>query len=148
MKSASRRELINRIKELQHQVNFMRYDLETEMLRAKEAMDRLAYVGAMTEYEHVSGIQTVEVKPVPYGQYAVISDATQFERVIDEVKSRLVSNLARGLMESGMVQFVCQGDTPYNPLSTRVTIGAKLYVVPWDKTVIGLKYAPPEIKVK
>ena len=74
--------------------------------------------------------ETVKIPLEPWGEYAYVQDD---ERIIEEVKGKLVSDLAKAMIENDIVQFIvktgAERDTPLDI----PTVGVKLYCVPWEK---------------
>jgi hypothetical protein len=52
-----------------------------------------------------------------------------FEKIPDEIKSQIVNNMASQLLENAYVQFIIGS----NNFIGEVTLGAKIYVVPWEQ---------------
>ena len=77
-----------------------------------------------------------ETKPEPWGHYIVFNkgllDYPDKDKVFKEMKDRIVYEIARGLLENNLVQIIIH--TPKDgPMFNESTIGAKLYVVPWEQ---------------
>lgn len=74
-----------------------------------------------------------ELRPEPYGTYVGVHKSFIDEEgeVLRGVKGDIIRTLVEGLIENDLVQmFVKDGDDPMYPFQT---IGAKLYVVPWEQ---------------
>lgn len=103
---------------------------------AKEFSDRLFRLGSC-DYEQAE-ITCVDVKPQPWGQYMVLNPYAEpiTDDQLREIKYRLTESIVKGLIDKGLVQFIVKGgDIPFEPQ----TIGAKLFVVPWEETVIKIQ---------
>ena len=80
-----------------------------------------------------NGIECIDIKPEPWGQYARISDKIEItDDILESIKNRVVSQIARGLMDKDLVQFIVHD---HDIFPDQITIGAKLWVVPWEKMV-------------
>ena len=67
------------------------------------------------------------LKPVQYGNFAVIGNAEQMEH---ELKRELVERLTEGLIENNLVQVISR--TPDSDPFFPGTYAVKLFVVPWE----------------
>ena len=103
--------------------------------KAKSLTDRLFRLGSC-EWEQAD-VQHVEAKPLIYGTYISLMHDTEIpDETLSEIKKRLTEQLVRGLLDANMVQFIIhESDMPFEPQ----TVGAKLFVVPWENTVIKRK---------
>lgn len=129
-KRISRRELKAKIREL----NLKTISLEGQLLTSKAEIsqlhDRLNRLGTQIEsLESGDPIQMIEIKPIPFGQYAMLTDDFMFKEIPGEIKSQIVNYMASQLMENAYVQFI----TGFNNFTGEVTLGAKIYVVPWEQ---------------
>lgn len=75
----------------------------------------------------------IEIKPIPFGQYATLTDEFMIEEIPDVIKSQIVSDMLSQLLEAGYVQFI----TNFDDCFKAVTLGAKIYVVPWEQMARG-----------
>ena len=129
-KRVSRRELKAKIREL----NLKTLSLEGQLLTSKAEIsqlhNRLNRLGTQIEsLESSEPIQMIEIKPIPFGQYAMLTDDFMFEEIPDAIKSQIVNNMASQLLENAYVQFMVD----FNNFIGAVTLGAKIYVVPWEQ---------------
>ena len=89
-----------------------------------------------------------EIEPQPWGTYALV-DPHINERVIEQRKRQLAENIARGLIERDILQFIVKSADYDCPLTKHGTIAAKLYAVPWEQMphskIIELKQYSDEI---
>ena len=74
-----------------------------------------------------------EADPEQYGTFMafcdnIVPESEMFQRVRREIVTKIVN----GLLEQNLVQFIYR-DRAYDPLSCLPTLGAKLYVLPWDQ---------------
>ena len=77
-----------------------------------------------------------EIKPEAWGEYLCLyADLRQMSaaEAEQEIKTRLMKEIARGLIENDIVQFVYKNADMSDPLSQFGTIGGRLYVVPWEQ---------------
>ena len=129
-------------RELKEKIRNLKIDLDIALSRKEEAIDRLEELqkrfdemGSRVETYDVQGgaIECIEIKPQTWGTYEAFCGHQEFSKEqLDEIKRRLVSSLADGMMKWNLVQIIAHdGLTPISP----ATVGAKLYVVPWDKMV-------------
>lgn len=132
MKRRSRKELIQEIKGLKASVALAESKAYDETKKRKDIEGRFIELGNRIDLKQTDAIACVEVKPIAFGQYANVTNGLPLADLIDEVKSRLVTGIARGLIEMNYVQIIYNDDGPLGK-----TIGAKLFVVPWEQTVIG-----------
>lgn len=128
-KRISRKELKQWNRELKHKVKELEYDLDDVRLERNNLDHRLTLLGSRVETlgARGSGIECIDIEPEPWGQYCVLRDNE--EPQMDEIKRRLVGRIAEGLMKSNNIQIIVHDDI----FPGRVTIGAKLYVIPWDQ---------------
>lgn len=129
-KRISRRELKAKIREL----NLKNLSLEGQLLTSKAEISqlhsRLNRLGTQIEsLDSGDPIQMIEIKPIPFGQYAMLTDDFMFKEIPDAIKSQIVNNMASQLLENAYVQFVIG----FNNFIGTVTLGAKIYVVPWEQ---------------
>ena len=134
-KRVSRKELKEKIKTLKRKVQVLQSEADEAREKAKALSDRLVRLGS-SAWEQAD-ITHIDVKPTPWGSYISLMDNTAIpDDTMSEIKRRLTGQLVRGLLEANMVQFIIrESDLPFAPQ----TIGAKLFVIPWEKTVIGRK---------
>ena len=129
MKRISRRELKEKIKTLKRRVEVLESEVKEAETEKRRFAKRLEYLGR-EEWKQLD-LSHIEIKPETYGSYAyIIGDE------IEPVKSFLVEKLVKGLIKAGYVQFIVRNERS-GPLDFGKSVGAKLFVVPWDKTVIG-----------
>ena len=129
-KRISRRELKAKIRELN-------YDLQTSKIAISQLqeiygrlLDRFNRFGTQIEsLDSGSTIQMIEIKPIPFGQYAILSDDFKAKEIPDVIKSQIVNDMVSQLLENGYVQFI----TGIDNYPGAVTLGAKVYVVPWEQ---------------
>ena len=87
-----------------------------------------------------------ELEPQQWGQYAVTGQDVDVLKVLPEIKERVVKSIAKSLIERNIVQFVLKCNEEYDPFNEYGTVGAKLYVVPWEqmpheRTIELMQYA-------
>lgn len=129
-KRVSRRELKAKIRELNLKAISREAQLLTSKAEISQLHDRLNRLGTQIEsLDSGDPIQMIEIKPIPFGQYAMLTDDFMVEEIPDVVKSQIVSNMLSQLLEQGYVQFI----TGFDDCFGAVTLGAKIYVVPWEQ---------------
>ena len=129
-KRISRRELKAKIQDLQ----MLLQASNTELSRLQELYgrlyDRFARLGTQIESLDSGGtIQMIEIKPIPFGNYAILTDNLIAKEIRDVVKSQIVSDMLSQLLEQGYIQFL----NGFDDCLGAVTLGAKMYVVPWEQ---------------
>lgn len=75
----------------------------------------------------------IKIEPIPFGQYAILTDDFRIEAIPDVIKSQIVNNMVSQLLEQGYVQILTSSDN----YPGAVTLGAKMYVVPWEQMARG-----------
>ena len=129
-KRVSRRELKAKIRELNLKAISREAQLLTSKAEISQLHDRLNRLGTQIEsLESGDPIQMIEIKPIPFGQYAMLTDDFMFEEIPDAIKSQIVSNMTSQLLENAYIQFT----TGFDDLFGTVALGAKIYVVPWEQ---------------
>lgn len=136
-KRVSRRELKDKIRELEYETQCQQrhlLSLKDENSRLQEMygrlLDRFNRLGTQIESLDSGGtIQAIEIKPIPFGQYAILSDEFVAKEIPDVIKSQIVNDMVSQLLENGYVQFI----TGIDNYPGAVTLGAKMYVVPWEQ---------------
>ena len=127
-KRISRRELKAKIQELNYETQSLKAKLSRLQEMYGRLLDRFNRLGTQIESLDSGGtIRAIEIKPIPFGQYAIFSDDFVAKELPDVIKSQIVSEMVSQLLEDGYVQFM----TGFN--LDRVTLGAKMYVVPWEQ---------------
>lgn len=133
-KRISRRELKAKIRELQGQLLASNAEISQQKYMYGRLFDRFTRLGTQTESLDSRGsIQMIEIKPIPFGQYAVLTDDFMYEEIPDVIKSQIVSDMLSQLLENGYVQFI----TGFDDYLRKTTLGAKIYVVPWEQMARG-----------
>ena len=129
-----------RISELESQLHHERAEKEYATQQASEYKKRFQEFGSNVKTIGAKDgkLLTVlewEMKPEPYGTWAYYSDKVPFPP--DWIKGKLVQNIAKGLIENDLVQFIFHSkdeEGPFGgPFFEQNTIGAKLFVIPWDQ---------------
>ena len=129
-----RKEIIRRLNHFQILASDLGARLSETEARKKEAERRLMVAGTEIEtLEEAEGpVQIIRVEPKVYGNYMCAAlDATEEE--VEQIKEELAKGIARGLVEQNIVQFICRGQSSFDPLSRFGTVGAKLFVIPWEE---------------
>lgn len=77
-----------------------------------------------------------ELTPQQWGKYTKQQMDIRMEvaEQVKEIEKDLVCKIANGLIENNLVQFVLREAEPFGgPLTAEATIGAKLFVIPWEQ---------------
>lgn len=78
-----------------------------------------------------------ELDPVRAGAYMMIHPIMMEEMdqrtAYNTIRDDLANEIAKGLLESDMVQLFTKGQDQTDPLNPYGTAGAKLYVIPWEQ---------------
>jgi len=98
--------------------------------------DRLTFIGTRTDLEQID-TYSVEVEAIPYGMFSVVDMANDW-LFPKRIKESLALRIADALMKNNLIQYVVR-DGGTVPINNHCTVGAKLYVIPWEQTVIGRK---------
>ena len=129
-KRISRRELKAKIRELNLKAISLKGQLLASEAEISQLHDRLNRLGTQIEsLDSGDPIQMIEIKPIPFGQYAMLTDEFMFKEIPDAIKSQIVNYMASQLLENAYVQFMIGT----NNFTGEVTLGAKIYVVPWEQ---------------
>ena len=72
------------------------------------------------------------LQPVPYGQYAVVSNEAMRHDDEQRIAEQITRTLVKAAMENNLVQFV-RHEGGFMPFDDNTTIAAKMYVVPWEQ---------------
>ena len=140
-KRAGRKELIAENKKLKRDVQVAEDRVKDATWQCDMINKRIQQIGMRCVDMRMGGgpIETIDIQPEPFGMYVMLDDGRmpdpELSQVTEWAKGRLVHQIANALVEKNMVQFICRrhGDAVmYDPLNPG-TIGAKLYVVPWEK---------------
>lgn len=80
-------------------------------------------------------VEKWEVRPRAWGTFLIMNPSEHPDLAIKFAKESLVREIARSLIENDLVQFIVHefedDDDPLN--DGRGTVGAKLYIVPWEQ---------------
>lgn len=114
-----------------------REDKEEEKKRADYFQERIRMIGANMATQDMpegKGIATLrwELKPETWGTYQIVDLDLGY---IDPefIKEKVATEIAKGLIEKELVQFIVKDACMFDPLSRFGTIGGKVYVVPWEQ---------------
>lgn len=78
-------------------------------------------------------VQVIELEPKIYGNYFQVTDDNLLNgEMLQYLKGELAKTLAEGLLNEDMVKYIIKESNNYGPLEKFGTIGAKLYVIPWE----------------
>ena len=125
------REMKNKAETLELENGSLRRDI-------KSLRDRLRRAGSLPyEYFENADIKTVEAEAKVFGDFAVLDANADHptENEIEKVKSQVVYEIVRSLMDDELIQFIVKDrDFTNSPLYfDKCTVGAKLNVIPWEQ---------------
>ena len=110
---------------------------DSERATNERLLSRIERISCMFETFNENNLvkvvsKNVEVHPESWGKYMVLSELD--DEIIQGAKNTLIHDVAKGLVESGLVQFIIHEDrdTPLMEDNTK-TVGVKLFVVPWEQ---------------
>lgn len=76
-----------------------------------------------------------EIQPEKYGDYAMIMK--HFDMSVKEMgealREKIVRGMSEAMIENNLVQFIENFSDNDDPFSLMGTIGAKMYVIPWEQ---------------
>lgn len=76
-----------------------------------------------------------EIRPEQFGDYAMIMK--HFDQSVEEMgkalREKVVRGMAEAMIENNLVQFIENFSDEDDPFSLMGTIGAKMYVIPWEQ---------------
>ena len=145
-KRISRRELIEKKKELDRELVYAKHRADTAEEKVGEVNERIRQIGirCVDMYQGGGPIECVEIKPKAYGDYMVMDTAglpdDRLTELVNFAKGKLAVQLAEALMDQNIVQFIVHrrgdgvvfGSDPF----AMDTVGIKLYVIPWEKMAV------------
>lgn len=132
-KRISRRELKEKIRDLSFKLRTEQQKYATLHMEHKVLQKRFMDLGSKAESYDVkgAGIHCIEIKPEPVGTYACMEqDMEESLNLVELISERLAYDIAKGLIKSNAIQIIKNDDVIFGN-----TIGAKLWVIPWDKMV-------------
>jgi hypothetical protein len=130
---AKTRELEDNVERLQGELVAANFEHKSWQSRFDSLFDRFTRLSTQMNSLQVNGaIQEIEVKPIPFGQYAVLADEFRLSKIPDEIKHQIVDDMVSQLLEGGYIKILIGNDNCFG-----VTVGAKMYVVPWEQMARG-----------
>ena len=129
-----KKKLKNIIEELEVELEAAKMGREMAEDKAEAYRKRFEEFGTNVEtIEDINGVKMLKwtMMPRPWGAYAAYSQDMPINK--DEIKKTLAYRIANGLIENNVVQFIDKPADPEDPIGNVSTLGAKLYVIPWDK---------------
>lgn len=145
-KRVSRKELKAKIAKLRSalsdlEISYRAVYNERDEIKAKlhKSERRLMELGSRAEMHEVSGagIECVDIKPEVYGTYFALHRLPD-DSIMDFLKEELARKVANALIENNLIQIILHDGKEHGPFESP-TIGAKVYVIPWDKCVRSIK---------
>lgn len=129
-----KKKLKARIEELEVELKDAIYAKEAAENKANDYRSRFETFGSNVEtVENLKGVKVLKwsLKPQPWGTYATyINDSEPSKEIL---KKCLADRIAKGLIENNVVQFIDKPRSNDDPLSAVSTMGAKLFVIPWEQ---------------
>lgn len=96
----------------------------------EEMKKRLRRAGMMPyEYFENRNVHIVTAEGIPYGNFAMMDNGCTDED-IEKAKEKVAVILAKGIIDSGLCQFIVRNNSDHLSIST---VGIKLFVVPWEQ---------------
>lgn len=126
-----------KIQELERQIADLEIQLDERGQDIDKLKKRLLRAGN-APYDYVSDksikTYTAEIKVETWGMYIVLGGETAVDHVLEAAKEQVVSDIAKGLIENNLVQFVVRDmENDFDPLNQACTVAAKINVVPWEQ---------------
>ena len=139
MKKRTYKQMQNRLYREIHQRMLAEEQIAPEKESAEYYKKRFMAFGSNVETVEGKGYIDMlkwEVQPEPWGHYARV-DESFFQMGMEEafrgLKGDLVRHLVDQLLENNLVQFYTRGYDVKDIMYPMGTIGAKLYVIPWEQ---------------
>ena len=134
-----REKLIRKIEKLENELRCERIrtaELENDYLKAER---RLRDAGSEIEtIDYGCGpVQIIQAKAELYGDYFTCIGELN-TRLQGEAKENLIREMVKGLIEQNMIQFIIKKPGEFGgTFGDALTIGAKLFVIPWEQMRTG-----------
>ena len=142
MRRNERQMLQMKIKQKDITINGLMSRIECLEEEKKKVEKRLEIAGAETETieEGVGMVQIIRPQAIPYGTYTRVDKMPLDE--LKFIKEELTREIAKALIEQNIVQFIIKEPGmyggPFGEINQEYgTIGAKLYVIPWEQMRTG-----------
>ena len=142
MRRNERQMLQMKIKQKDITINGLMSRIECLEKEKKEVEKRLEIAGTETETieEGFGTVQIIRAQVIPYGTYVRVDKIPLDE--LKFIKGELTREIAKALIEQNIVQFIIKEpgiyDGPFGAIDQEYgTIGAKLYVIPWEQMRTG-----------
>lgn len=110
----------------------------TESERKVERLERRIRRMGTLVYDTISvpGIHQIDIEPETIGNYMTVSvlEAEEMDKVLlEKIKGEFASRAAEYLIQNNLMQIFFKNRNEYDPLSQYTTVGAKLFVIPWEQ---------------
>ena len=142
MRRNERKMLQREIKQKDFTIGKLKIQIKCLEEEKKKVEKRLEIAGAETETieEGVGTVQIIRAQVIPYGTYVRVDKIPLDE--LKFIKGELTREIAKALIEQNIVQFIIKEpgmyDGPFGTIDQEYgTIGAKLYVIPWEQMRTG-----------
>lgn len=145
MRRNERKMLQREIKQKDFRIGLLKNRIECLEEEKKKVEKRLEIAGAETETieEGVGMVQIIRAEVIPYGTYTRVGNYIHLDD-LTSVKMELTREIAKALIDQNIVQFIIKEpgmhDGPFGDIFQGYkTIGAKLFVIPWEQMRTGRK---------
>ena len=136
-KRVSRHELVEKVRGLRcdlaiEKIQHLATKAEVENLktRLRQIGERKVYTGKWVP------CVSVNINPKAYGSYIQLCNRHPDKDALKMAKNVLARQLGEALLESGYIQFVLNNGETGDFLDVGSTVGAKIYVIPWDELAV------------
>lgn len=133
-KRGERQSLLRRFENQRIVIKGMKNEIESLNEKISALNRRISQLGTEVETidEGAGPIQILRPEVYAYGLTAVLFEDPDKE-VTDEIERKMAYKLAKGLIENNTVQFIYSKKSVFSPAEQETTVGAKLFVIPWDQ---------------
>ena len=143
MRRNERQMLQRKIKQKDFTIGLLKNRIECLEEEKKKVEKRLEIAGTETETieDEVGTIQIIRAETIPYGSFTRVGNDIHLDD-LESVKMELTREIAKALIDQSIVQFIIKKpgmyDGPFGDIFQGYkTIGAKLYVIPWEQMRTG-----------
>ena len=142
MRRNERQMLQRKIKQKDFRIGLLKKRIECLEEEKKKVEKRLEIAGTETETieEGAGMVQIIRAEVIPYGTYTRVDKMPLDE--LKFIKEKLTREIAKALIDQNIVQFIIKEpgmhDGSFGDIFQEYkTIGAKLYVIPWEQMRTG-----------
>lgn len=107
--------------------------------KAEKLRNRIRSIGQNMETidKDINEVRCIEwtLNPQAWGQYVALTPNMDVipQEAMEDVKAELAMAIVEGAEKNGLIQYVTRGGSLSDPLDQAVSIGAKIYIVPWEQ---------------